>query len=121
MSAAIHLTLRDGETNGLFRAAFLVRLFNAGAICLTFHRQESGGPLNFSPTSSAQGSFNNIVSAMNCTSASNKLQCLRAIPYDQIKGIVSANGVGPTVDGDLVVRNPWLSLKQGKYARVGLD
>ena len=66
------------------------------------------------------------MSLTNCTTASDKIQCLRGVPYDQLKAAIAIPSAGnsmrltyqPLTDGDLIVRDPYISVKMGKYARV---
>ncbi|KAJ7366081.1 Alpha/Beta hydrolase protein [Mycena albidolilacea] len=70
-----------------------------------------------------------LVAANNCRAARNTLHCLRHAPFDTFMASVnntsnflsyrSLNIVwGPRIDGDVVQRDPWVSLSEGLYAKV---
>jgi len=75
-----------------------------------------------------QKGFDALVSATNCTRASDRLACLRAVPYAQLKaaldlfpGLLSSSGKvpwWPMVDGKLIQSDPLALIQSGKYAKV---
>ncbi|KAF9530016.1 sterol esterase [Crepidotus variabilis] len=113
ISVGFHMIFNDGNPKGLF----------AGAI------MESGSPNPLPKIESRQQWFDSLVDATKCSGSSDLLECLRRIPYEQLlaainqtPNIFSYNSVNPVwtpmVDGRLISRDPWVSLKQGKYAKV---
>jgi acetylcholinesterase len=75
-----------------------------------------------------QGLFDGLVSATNCTGASDRLACLRAVPYADLMTAINhfPLSVGsqdlvlafPMVDGKLLQSNPLELVQSGKYAKV---
>jgi len=59
-----------GNTEGLFRAAFM----------------QSGSPIPVGDITNGQGSYDKLVQDADCSSASDTLDCLRKLPYDELKG-----------------------------------
>jgi carboxylesterase type B len=113
ISASLHMLTNGGNTEGLFRAAFM----------------QSGAPIPVGPIENGQPAFDSIVQQVGCTGASDKLQCLREVPYPNLKtavkntpGILSYNGLNlaylPRVDGVFLKDNPQQLVKQGSVARV---
>jgi acetylcholinesterase len=64
MSVGLHLLMNDGNPAGLFRGAIM----------------QSGAPLPIGDISHGQPYYDALVKATNCTSAMDKLQCLRKVP-----------------------------------------
>jgi len=71
--------------------------------------------------------FDGLVGATNCTGASDRLACLRAVPYAQLRAAIdlasnmfSYQGTPwwPVVDGKLFQSDPLALLQSGKYAKV---
>ncbi|KAL8292222.1 hypothetical protein RQP46_001688 [Phenoliferia psychrophenolica] len=95
----------DGQLNGLFRAAIL----------------ESGSPNPVGTTaSSGQASFDKIAAATNCSSAADKIACLRDVSEADL--FLSYNTIAfpflPTVDGDFLTASSTALLAAGKYAKI---
>jgi len=91
--------------------------------------QESGFPKRLPDVLDQQKYFDGLVNATKCTGASDRLACLRAVPYAQLMAAVnlspnflSYQGLntvwGPMVDGKLFRSNPLKLLQSGKYAKV---
>jgi len=90
--------------------------------------QESGAPRRLPDILDQQKYFDGLVSATSCTGASDRLACLRAVPYAQLMaaidlspGMFSYQGTlawEPMVDGKLFHSNPLALLQNGKYAKV---
>ena len=71
--------------------------------------------------------FDGFVDATNCTRASDRLACLRAVPYSQLMAALDPPGLlsyrgnlpwQPMVDGELFQSNPLTLVQDGKYAKV---
>src|SRR5271155_718511 len=113
MSVGVHMIAYGGRDDGLFRAGVL----------------ESGGLSSFPwdvPTSNTSNTiFNTVVSTLGCSDHPNKLQCLRALPYEDIynafnpaNNTTPAPSLFPTIDGSLIRENPIESLLAGRYLPV---
>ena len=61
-----------GTTDGLFRGAFM----------------QSGGPIPVGSVANGQGYYDQIVASTGCSGSADTLQCLRQVPYDQLKSAV---------------------------------
>lgn len=72
MSVALQMVTNDGDTEGLFRAAFM----------------QSGSPLPFGDITHGQYYYDYMVNHTSCSGASDTLQCLREVPYTQFKAVM---------------------------------
>ncbi|KAG0696092.1 Alpha/Beta hydrolase protein [Suillus ampliporus] len=113
ISVALHMVTNGGNTEGLFRAAFM----------------ESGSPIPVGDITHGQSYYDFIVKNTNCTSSSDTLQCLREVPYDtlmlainQTPNIFSYQGLLlawlPRVDGVFLTADPQNLVLQGSVADV---
>ena len=90
--------------------------------------QESGFPLRLPDILNQQREFDRLVDATNCTGASDRLACLRAVPYDQFMAAIALPSdlflaqlnvsFLPMIDGKLLQGDPLALLQSGKYAKV---
>jgi len=103
----------NGLTKGLYHAAFM----------------QSGGPIFFDKIENQQYAFDDLATATGCAAATDKIACLRAVPYERFHAaVVKAPGMmsyqslrlafGPSVDGNVIARNPQASVRKGLYSRV---
>ncbi|KAJ7876493.1 sterol esterase [Mycena olivaceomarginata] len=101
------------NSNTLFRGAFL----------------QSGPAIHVPQLSDGQSDYDGLVAANNCSAAGNTLDCLRHAPFDTFMASVNNTrnflsyrslniAWGPRIDGDVVQRDPWVSLSGGLYAKV---
>jgi carboxylesterase type B len=111
MSIAAHMLAFNGRNDNLFRGAIM----------------ESGAPttgLYQSATSSeAQSTYNTVVSAAGCSSASNKLACLRSVSYTTLYGALentsfALNAFFPSIDGGFVAQSPSKQILNGQYIKI---
>ncbi|KIY52453.1 alpha/beta-hydrolase [Fistulina hepatica ATCC 64428] len=68
ISAALHMVTNGGDTEGLFRAAFM----------------QSGSPIPVGDITQGQKYYDQIVEDTGCSSASDTLECLREVSYDTL-------------------------------------
>jgi acetylcholinesterase len=68
MSVGLQMVANDGNSDGLFRAAFM----------------QSGSPLPVGDILGGQKYYDALVSETGCSSASDTLQCLREVPYETL-------------------------------------
>ncbi|KAJ6451390.1 sterol esterase [Mycena vitilis] len=112
-SAILLMSNERFDSSALIRGAFLV----------------SGSPITTGSLADGQADYDGLVSANNCTDAQNTLECLRRVPFDTFKSTVdkTRNGLSysslenawrPRVDGDVVARNPLVSVAEGLYAKL---
>ncbi|EMD31127.1 hypothetical protein CERSUDRAFT_89451 [Gelatoporia subvermispora B] len=111
-SVALQLLINGGNSEGLFRAAFL----------------ESGSPLPVGNITQVQSTYDALVADAGCSGSSDTLQCLREVPYDTLQVAIS-NATGtlqpaqnipwqPRVDDDLLVDTPTELVRKGIVANV---
>jgi hypothetical protein len=91
--------------------------------------QLAGSPVSTGSVADGQPYYDELVAANNCTGSKDTLDCLRHIPLDAFKATVDEtpnifsfsslqNVWRPRVDGDIIVRNPLVSVSKGLYAQV---
>ncbi|KIW10074.1 hypothetical protein PV08_11034 [Exophiala spinifera] len=107
MSVGLHLTAYNGRDDGLFRSAIM----------------DSGGPVFSSAQNrSTERSYQNLTQQTGCGNAGDKLQCLRALPYEQLNNVVNTSSLsgafGPRIDGDIIFSHSSLQLSAGRFVHV---
>ena len=75
ISAALQMVTNGGDTEGLFRGAFM----------------ESGAVLPNGDISLAQQDYDNLVRAAGCAGADDTLACLRQVPFPVLKAAVNTS------------------------------
>ncbi|KAF8815491.1 carotenoid ester lipase precursor [Phlegmacium glaucopus] len=113
-SIGLHLVLNDGNPEGLFHGAFM----------------ESGSPTSLQDITDQQPLFDQLVADTSCTGSADLIACLRAVPFSALMTAVNKSPTDfsfstrlrwqPSVDGHLIVRNPYVSILKGLYAKVPL-
>jgi len=78
MSAALQMVTNGGDTEGLFRGAFM----------------ESGAVIPNGDVSLGQQDYDNLVRAAGCAGTEDTLECLRQVPFPALK---EAMNMSPTV------------------------
>ncbi len=73
ISAALHMLANGGDTEGLFRAAFM----------------ESGAPIPVGDITHGQKYYDSIVTNTGCSGAADTLACLRTVPYASLKAAIN--------------------------------
>ena len=73
MSVALHMVANGGNTEGLFRGAFM----------------ESGAVNPSGDVTQGQEDYDDLVRATGCAGAENTLECLRELPYPTLMEAVS--------------------------------
>ncbi|KAJ7248983.1 Alpha/Beta hydrolase protein, partial [Mycena rebaudengoi] len=115
ISTGVLLVDNKRKTSDLFRGAFMACSFIYIRI-----RSPDG-----------QKYYDQLVAATNCTATRNTLDGLRRVPYEtllasvnQTPDLFSYLGMSllwsPSIDGDIVVRNPIESVSRGAYAKIPL-
>ncbi|KAG0695871.1 Alpha/Beta hydrolase protein [Suillus ampliporus] len=113
MSIVLHMVANGGDTEGLFRAAFL----------------ESGTAISVGDITHGQEEYDFIVDQTGCKGSSDTLQCLRGVPYATLLDVVNKtpNFFGyqgsmlawmPRVDGVFLTANPQDLISQGSIANI---
>ncbi|KAJ6477769.1 carotenoid ester lipase precursor [Mycena sanguinolenta] len=113
ISTALLLLTNEQNSGSLFRGAFMV----------------SGSPGPAPTVADGQPYYDQLVVANNCTAASDTLDCLKRVPFDDFMATVNQTADlfsyhslsllwRPRVDGDVLVRNPPLSVAQGDFAKI---
>lgn len=113
ISAALQMAAFNGNTEGLFRGAFM----------------QSGAAIPVGPLENGQGYYDDIVRATGCAGAADTLDCLRGVPYDQIKAAIDDTpsifayqslrlAWLPREDGVFLTENPYDLVRNGKVAPI---
>ncbi|KAI9434682.1 Alpha/Beta hydrolase protein [Lactarius indigo] len=113
ISVSLQMLVNGGDTEGLFRAAFM----------------QSGSPISIGDITHGQQYYDDLVERTNCSGSSNTLACLRAAPYQELKAAVDSTpsifayqslalAWLPRVDGVFLVDDPQKLVQRGKVARI---
>ncbi|KAJ7599913.1 carotenoid ester lipase precursor [Mycena floridula] len=113
ISASLQMLANGGNTEGLFRGAFL----------------ESGSPIPVGDISHGQPYYDAVVSHTGCSGAADTLACLRTVPYAKLKaainlspGIFSYQSLDlawlPRADGVFLTDSPQKLVQAGKVANI---
>ncbi|KAF9568740.1 carotenoid ester lipase precursor [Agrocybe pediades] len=113
VSASLQMLTNGGNTEGLFRAAFM----------------ESGAPLPVGDITHGQEYYDFIVAQTGCSEAVNTLECLRKVPYASIKdainrtpSIFSFKALNlawvPRTDGVFLKENPQILVQKNIVANI---
>ncbi|KAA1472208.1 alpha/beta-hydrolase [Dentipellis sp. KUC8613] len=113
ISVALQMMTNGGNTEGLFHAGFM----------------ESGTAIPVGDISHGQHYYDALVNGTGCSGSQDTLECLRHVPYDQLKPLVdqtpsyasylSANLVWlPRVDGVFLKDTPTNLVSQGSVAAI---
>ena len=106
----LQLTAYRGRDDHLFRSAIL----------------QSGNPIFYSAqrgSNASQAAFNTVVSQVGCSSASDKIQCLRETPFATLNATMngtlsSTGGFAPVTDGDFIQDYGSVQLSRGEFVKV---
>ncbi|KJA17434.1 hypothetical protein HYPSUDRAFT_46373 [Hypholoma sublateritium FD-334 SS-4] len=113
ISASLQMLTNGGNTEGLFRGAFL----------------ESGAPIPVGDIINGQKYYDALVKDTGCSGAADTLQCLRTVPYTALKAAIN-NSPGifdyqslnlawlPRTDGVFLTDNPQKLVAAGKVAAI---
>ncbi|KAJ6462794.1 carotenoid ester lipase precursor [Mycena vitilis] len=113
ISVSLQMLANGGNTEGLFRAGFM----------------QSGSPIPVGPIENGQKYYDQIVSQTGCSTASDTLECLRAVPFADLKAAQDATPFIfsyqslvltwlPRADGTFLTDNPQRLVQQGKVANI---
>ncbi|KAI0048254.1 carotenoid ester lipase precursor [Auriscalpium vulgare] len=114
-SVALQLVTNGGNTEGLFRGAFM----------------QSGSPNPIGPIAEGQPFYDALVANVSCPAAKDTLQCLREAPIDRLRTAINASpnifafqslnlAWQPRVDGDFLKDDPQTLVLQKSVANVPL-
>jgi carboxylesterase type B len=95
------------------------KLFRAAII-------ESGSPIQLLPLPPNQAAFNLLTQQTGCSSATDKLECLRVLPFAQLNQIQNTTGSlgllgqawAPILDRDFIQQTPSVQIKAGSFVQV---
>ncbi|KAF4617351.1 hypothetical protein D9613_005823 [Agrocybe pediades] len=113
ISVSLQMLANGGNTEGLFRAAFM----------------ESGAPIPVGDITHGQKYYDSIVADTGCSKAADTLACLRTVPYASLKaainktpGIFSFQSLNlawlPRTDGVFLTENPQVLVQKNKVANI---
>jgi len=69
----MHMVANNGNTEGLFRAGFM----------------QSGAPIPVGDITNGQKYYDALVKDSGCSGSSDTLQCLRTVPYAQLRAAIN--------------------------------
>ena len=113
------LALYNGDNTYKSRPLFRAAIMDSGSVI----------PADAVDGAKGQAVYDKVVDSAGCSSASDTLACLRALPYTQflnaansVPGIIGYESVAlsylPRPDGKALTESPELLVQQGKYAPV---
>jgi len=108
MSVALQMVANGGDTEGLFRGAFM----------------ESGALLPNGDVSFGQRDYDNLVRAAGCTGAEDTLECLRQVPFPVLNEVINMSPSStipiwvPRADGTFLKALPQRLVLQGSVAKI---
>ncbi|KAF8261992.1 carotenoid ester lipase precursor [Lactarius quietus] len=113
VSVSLQMLANGGNTEGLFRAAFM----------------QSGSPLPAGDITNGQPYYDFLVEHTNCSGSYDTLECLRIVPYEELMDAINltpsvssyqslALAWQPYADGIFLTDNPQKLVQQGKVARI---
>ncbi|KAJ3801933.1 Alpha/Beta hydrolase protein [Lentinula aff. detonsa] len=113
ISAALQMVTNGGNTEGLFRAAFM----------------QSGSPIPVGDITDGQAYYDDLVEATGCSGSDDTLNCLRGVDYSVLKAAVDATpGIFayqalnlawlPRADGVFLPDDPQKLVQQGQVAAI---
>ena len=107
-SVGWHLTAYNGRDDHLFRAGIM----------------ESGNPVSYNSyrtNQQYQPLYDRVVKQAGCEKATDNLDCLRHVPYDELNDIFNTSTATewqPIVDGDFIARWASIQLSEGDFVKV---
>ncbi|KAH8982158.1 carotenoid ester lipase precursor [Lactarius hatsudake] len=113
ISVSLQMLANGGNTEGLFRAAFM----------------QSGPPSQTNDITRGQQYYDYLVERTGCTGSSDTLACLRVAPYEELKAamdstpsLFSYQSIAlvwrPRIDGIFLADSPLELTRQGKVAKI---
>ncbi|KAH9060190.1 carotenoid ester lipase precursor [Lactarius vividus] len=113
ISVSLQMLANGGNTEGLFRAAFM----------------QSGSPTPIGDITNGQKYYDFLVSRTNCTTSSDTLACLREAPYEVLQSAMDSTPAlfsfqslalawQPRADGVFLTDHPQKLVQQGKVAKI---
>ncbi|KAN0141650.1 Alpha/Beta hydrolase fold [Lactarius tabidus] len=113
ISVAIQMLVNGGNTEGLFRAAFM----------------ESGSPIAVGDITHGQKYYDDLVELTGCSGSTDTLACLREAPYESLKAAMNSTpsiysyqsldlAWLPRADGLFLVDDPQKLVQQGTIAPI---
>ncbi|THV04430.1 alpha/beta-hydrolase [Dendrothele bispora CBS 962.96] len=113
ISVSLQMLANGGDTEGLFRAAFM----------------QSGSPAPVGDITNGQPYYDALVQQTGCSGSADTLQCLREVPYSTLKNAVDASpsivsyqslklAWLPRADGVFLTDHPQRLVQQGKVAKI---
>ncbi|KAF8955264.1 carotenoid ester lipase [Flammula alnicola] len=113
ISASLQMLANGGNTEGLFRGAFM----------------ESGAPIPVGDITRGQKYYDAVVSETGCSGSADTLACLRTVPYATLKAAINQSpGIFdyqslnlawlPRTDGVFLTDNPQNLVQAGKVANI---
>ncbi|KAH8982052.1 carotenoid ester lipase precursor [Lactarius hatsudake] len=113
ISVSLQMLANGGNTEGLFRAAFM----------------QSGSPTPVGDITNGQQYYDFLVARTNCTGSPDTLACLRLAPYEALQAAMDSSpslfsfqslalAWQPRADGVFLTDHPQKLVQQGKVAKI---
>ncbi|KAH7078005.1 carboxylesterase family protein-like protein [Paraphoma chrysanthemicola] len=111
-SVGFHITAYSGRDDKLFRAAIL----------------QSGNPINYGALNGPLGyarMYNELTRRTNCANQTSPLECLRALPAEQLNTAINTTSTtlnvtafNPILDGDFIQKRTSIQLEAGEFVHI---
>ncbi|KAF7783931.1 CAZyme family CE10 [Agaricus bisporus var. burnettii] len=113
ISSSLHMLHNNGNPDGLFSGAFM----------------QSGAPIPVGNYTGGQPWYDQLVNQTNCTGSGDTLDCLRKVPYEEMKTVINRTPSYysylsldlvwvPRADGDFIADNPQRLVEEGSVANI---
>lgn len=79
---------------------------------------ESGGIYSAAQPVDREPAFRNNVNSTGCLNATSPIQCMRAIPIAEFQQLLTSDGWGPQIDGEICGAAPYQMFEQGRFQKV---
>lgn len=79
---------------------------------------ESTGMYSISQPDGRDSAFYNNANSTGCLNATNSIQCMRDIPIAEFQSLVTSDGWGPTVDGEICNAPSFEMYEQGRFQKI---
>ncbi|GAB7354323.1 hypothetical protein MBLNU459_g4838t2 [Dothideomycetes sp. NU459] len=111
-SVGYHTIAYNGDNENLFRGVIM----NSG----TALGQPLQTAVDINQHGEYQAQFDNVTAVTHCANATDPVQCLRELPFEDLNAAFAPQVYTPVVDGDFISRLPSESLAQNLVAEVAV-
>ncbi|CAN8095830.1 unnamed protein product [Discula destructiva] len=79
---------------------------------------ESTGMYSTAQPVDRESAFRNNVNSTGCLNATDAIQCMRDIPTAQFQDLLTSDGWGPQIDGEIIVAPHYQMFEQGRFQKI---